>query len=74
MRAYASRMAERHEEASPERLPPLMQELLEVVARRLGMHQGRRRLELLFENGKLRDWSTHAERQPAGALRAFDES
>jgi hypothetical protein len=35
-------------------------ELAELLGRRMGLHDGRQRLELLFENGRLVETFTHS--------------
>lgn len=58
---------------SVEEAPPLVQELLAAIARHLGMGRGRWRLELQFEDGRVREWWKHHERlSPARLEEAGD--
>jgi hypothetical protein len=61
--------------AETERLepPPLVQTLMEVVGRQLGMGMGRGTLEIRFEDGRVRDCFRHFGPIGPGALRAYDE-
>lgn len=53
---------------------PLLVELLEQVAGVMELDRGRHRLELIFEDGRLREWWAHAERRPAPALGVYDKA
>lgn len=56
-------MAERDVET-----PPLLRTLTEAIASQMGMGRGRWRLELVFEQGRLRECFRHEERIPADQL------
>lgn len=57
-----------------ERVPALLQELLEQLALRLGLDVGKARIEFLFVRGELRDWHHHGGPHPAGALPRLEHS
>ena len=61
--------------AETERLdpPPLLQTLMEVVGRQLGMGVGRGTLEIRFEDGRVRDCYRHLGPLGPGALSRFEE-
>jgi hypothetical protein len=46
--------------------------LLEETADVLGLGHGQHRLELIFEDGRLRSWFAHAEKRKPGELAALD--
>lgn len=52
---------------------PSVCELLERIAGVMDLDSGRYRLELIYEDGRLREWYAHAERRPASALRVYDD-
>jgi len=62
--------------AEVERLdpPPLLQTLIEVVGRQLGMARGRTTLEVRFEDGRVRDCYRHEGPLGPAALRRFEEA
>ena len=49
-----------------------MQRLFEAIATVLELDEGRRRLELVFVDGRLVTWYTHAEKERPAALHRFD--
>lgn len=53
-------------------LPPILQALLELVARFLRMERGTWRLEVLFSEGRYDRAFFHRERIPGGVLREFE--
>lgn len=57
----------------PQDVPPLLQTLLEVIARQLGMARGRATLEVRFEDGRVRDCFRHEGPIGPGGLRRFEE-
>ena len=57
----------------PERPEPVVRVLLEAIAGVLDLDTGRRRLELIFEHGRLREWSTHQLRRRIAELADYDE-
>jgi hypothetical protein len=55
--------------ASVEETPPLVRTLIEAIGVQLGAPpRGRWRLELEFQDGRLREWYRHDGPLPAGAL------
>ena len=53
---------------------PALVHLFEVAAAVMGIDEGNYRLELCFENGRLRRWFVHAGPNGNAELAAFDES
>jgi hypothetical protein len=51
---------------------PLLKRFFESAAGSMAIDQGRQRLELIFEAGRLVQWWTHAEKKPAGELGQFN--
>lgn len=51
---------------------PLLHRYFEGVAAVMGLDQGRRRLELVFDDGHLVTWWFHAEKMPPAGLARFD--
>jgi len=57
-----------------EQVKPALQRFFEAAAAVMELDHGQQRLELIFEDGRLLNWWTHAERRGAKELGRFDES
>jgi hypothetical protein len=51
---------------------PLLAVFFETAAEAMDLTDGHQRLELMFENGHLRVWTAHSEKNGAYALERFD--
>ena len=60
-------------EREPVDPPPLMQTLFEVLARQLGMGEGRATLEVRFQDGRFKEAYRHTGPIGPGALRRLEE-
>lgn len=52
---------------------PQLVRLFEAIAAVMELDRGLHRLELLFDDGHLRPWTTHHERNGHAELRRFDD-
>ncbi len=52
---------------------PALQRLFEATAVAMDLDEGRQRLELIFQDGRLEQWYAHAEKKPPGELGRYDD-
>lgn len=55
-----------------DRVDPALQRVLEAVAAAMSLDHGEQRLELIFDDGRLRTWFSHQEKRRPGELARFD--